>query len=86
MTYAYMTGLEQPSSGVSVSKERRVRGYAVGILRADGLIPMLPGDASNANTFSFPVLYKVLEESGDFTRIAMADPCLLDALIRGVRN
>jgi len=59
--YAYMTGLEQPTDGLSIAKERRIGGHAIGILRLDCLIPLLPGDVSNANTYKFPVLYKIAE-------------------------
>jgi hypothetical protein len=60
MVYGYMTGYEQPGD-FSVSKDRRIGGYAVGIIRSDCTVPFLPGDVANACTFNFPVLYKVVK-------------------------
>jgi aspartate/glutamate racemase len=36
-------------------------GHLVGILMNDSTIPRIPGDPGHAQTFSFPVLYEVLE-------------------------
>src|SRR5258706_14041448 len=35
-------------------------GIAVGILQLDCSLPFIPGDVDNADTYDFPVLYKVV--------------------------
>lgn len=45
-----------------VSGKHPYQGYSVGILMFDGLeFPMPPGDVSNATTYPFPVLLRVME-------------------------
>jgi len=82
--YGYMSGLEQPGKGFPVSPERRVGGMAIGILRTNCLIPMVPGDVGNATTFKFPVLYKVMDEV-EASQIVCSEtnPHVLNGLIKG---
>ena len=35
-------------------------GIAVGILQLDCSLPFIPGDVDNADTYDFPVIYKVV--------------------------
>ncbi|MFC1904105.1 aspartate/glutamate racemase family protein [Chloroflexota bacterium] len=79
MTYGYMPGLEQPGE-FSVPIERRLGGYAIGIIRTDCALPFLPGDVANATTFNFPVLYRLVKGVTP-ERIFAADPALIDELI-----
>jgi len=44
-----------------VSGGRYSYGHLVGILMSDSLIPRIPGDPGHAETFSFPVIYEMLE-------------------------
>jgi len=81
MVYGYTFGLEQPAQ-YSISPGRMTAGFAIGILQLDGLRPLLPGDVSNATTFSFPVLYKVMKGI-TLERVLRADPSIIGDLIEG---
>jgi hypothetical protein len=60
-------------------------GQAIGILMLNTRFPRIPGDIGNATTFSFPVVYKVIEEAKAFN-ITDVDPKLLEPFIRGGRE
>ena len=64
---------------------RAVAGMAVGILVAEAGYPMLPGNVSNACTYDFPVIYKVLENAS-VEKIMQGDPAILDIVINGGRE
>jgi hypothetical protein len=64
---------------------QRVYGFPVGILKLDGGAPYVPGDVSNASTFDFPVMYKVVP-GATFKRVREADESLLDAFIESGRE
>ena len=81
MVYGYTFGLEQPAQ-YSISPGRMTAGFAIGILQVDGLRPLLPGDVSNATTFNFPVLYKVVEGI-TVERLFRAEPSIIAGLIEG---
>ena len=81
MIYGYTLGSEHPAH-YSISKGRMTAGFAIGILQLDGLRPLLPGDVSNATTFNFPVLYKVMKGI-TIERVLRADPSIIVALIAG---
>jgi len=81
MIYGYTLGSEQPAH-YSISKGRMTAGFAIGILQLDGLRPLLPGDVSNATTFNFPVLYKVMKGI-TIERVLRADPSIIVDLIAG---
>jgi len=51
-------------------KGRYVYGPTVGIIQLPANIPMLPGDVGNPTTFSFPVLYELIEEIDPFWVLA----------------
>jgi len=85
MVYGFMPGPEQVDVRVSVPKGQAVAGSAIGILVLDLWYPYLPGNIANASTFSFPVLYKILEGSTG-TQILTGDPALLDMIIDGGRE
>ncbi len=81
MVYGYTFGSEQPAQ-YSISPGRMTAGFAIGILQLDGLRPLLPGDVSNATTFNFPVLYKVMQGI-TLERVLRADPSIIVNLIEG---
>jgi Asp/Glu/hydantoin racemase len=60
-------------------------GQALGILMLNTGFPRIPGDIGNATSFSFPVLYKVIEEAKPFN-ITDVDPKLLTPFIRGAQE
>ena len=64
MTYAYMSGPEQPDVDIQMAKGQAVAGCAIGILALDLWYPLMPGNVANASTFDFPVLFKILKGSG----------------------
>lgn len=86
MSYEYTLGFEQPAEGMPHAKERRVGGFAIGVLRMDAVIPFLPGDVSNASTFNFPMLYKVVKGVSRKEVIYNPDPNVVDKLIKAGRE
>jgi Asp/Glu/hydantoin racemase len=46
----------------TISGGQTTYGHMVGILMTDSIIPRIPGDPGNAQTFPFPVIYEVLED------------------------
>lgn len=82
MTYAYMSGWEQPDTEIQIRKGQAVAGNTIGILVLDLWYPYLPGNVANASTYSFPVLFKILKGSTG-QQIRTADPVLLDMVIEG---
>jgi len=85
MVYGFMPGPEQVDVQVLVPKGQAVAGSAIGILVLDLWYPYLPGNVANASTFSFPVLYKILEGSTG-AQILTGDPVLLDMIVDGGRE
>lgn len=81
MIHGYLSGLKQPNQQILIPKERRIGGHAIGIIKVDVVCPMLPGDVSNATTFNFPVLYKVVEKSHP-EQFSVGDRTALDNVIR----
>jgi len=80
MTYGFMPGPEQPDTKVSILKEQRIQGCAMGIILLDLWYPVVPGNVANASTFDFPVMYKILKGT-TVSRIFGADPAILDLLL-----
>jgi len=60
-------------------------GLTIGILQSNAHIPMPPGDVGNASSFSFPVVYRLVEELTSERLIVQADPTLAGPLIREAR-
>ena len=54
---------------------------AIGIIMLDTLFPRIPGDVGNPDTFSFPVLYKVVKGANPTRVVKDADPLLLQCFI-----
>ena len=56
-------------------------GTTIGILALNINLPVIPGDVGNASTFSFPVLYRVVEELvTDRADRALTEPVVREAL------
>ena len=85
MTYAFMSGREQPDLELRVPKGQVIAGAAIGILVLDLWYPLLPGNVANASTYDFSVLYERLEgATGEM--IFRADPALLEMIVEGGRK
>lgn len=84
MTYAYLPGSHHFDAEISSSKGQHVAGNAIGILVLPVWYPLFPGNVANANTYNFPVLYRVLERAS-VERTLGADPALLGEMIEGGR-
>ena len=85
MTYAFMSGREQPDLELRVPQGQVIAGAAIGILVLDLWYPLLPGNVANASTYDFPVLYERLEgATGEM--IFRADPALLEMIVEGGRK
>ncbi|WP_163969792.1 aspartate/glutamate racemase family protein [Oceanobacillus halotolerans] len=55
-------------------------GFTVGILMLDTYVPMIPGDVGNATTYSYPVLYRTLDNV-TATKIANKDSTVVPEII-----
>lgn len=62
---------------------RTIYGQSIGILMLDTRFPRLPGDIGNAATFSYPVMYKIVEQAtvGRVVKEA-ADAGLVEPFVR----
>ncbi len=54
---------------------------AIGIIMLDTVFPRIPGDVGNPDTFTFPVLYKVVKGANPTRVVKDADPLLLQLFI-----
>jgi hypothetical protein len=79
MVYTYTNGIEQPDTAVSITKEQRIAGHAIGIIVLDVWYPLLPGNVANATSYHFPVLYRTLKGAG--AEVLKGDTALLDKII-----
>jgi len=85
MTYAYISGPEQPNVQLSIPKGQVIAGNAIGIIAYPIWYPLVPGNVANATSYTFPVLYKVLEGvSAD--ELSRGDPAVLGPLIEAGRE
>lgn len=58
---------------------------SIGILQSNSHIAMAPGDVGNAQTFKFPVVYRIVDELSSDRLIVQADPTLEGPIIREAR-
>jgi Asp/Glu/hydantoin racemase len=65
---------------------RRIYGFPIGILMLEARFPRIPGDMGNAGTFSFPVLYRVVEQASPDRVVRRHDAALLDPFIAAARE
>ncbi len=82
MSYAFITGPEQPNADITTIQGQAVAGQAVGILVIDTWYPLVPGNVANACTYKFPVAYKILK-GVTIEQIMNGDPNLLETVIEG---
>lgn len=93
MIHGYMSRANIDEELYAPKGKYQVGGCAVGILAVDGLWnPLVPGCVHNATTWDFPVLYKVVEETANWSVLnANAEggpfsPRVRDALIAGAKE
>jgi len=65
---------------------KAVYGASVGILMLDARFPRIPGDAGNATTWPFPVLYKVVRDATPDRVVRKEAAGLLEAFIAAARE
>ncbi len=65
---------------------KNVYGAAVGILMLESQFPRIPGDAGNAGTWPFPVMYKVIEGASPEHAVLQSADGLLDTFVDGARE
>ena len=65
---------------------RNTYGHKIGILTLETSIPRPPGDAGNATTFDFPVVYKLIKGATRDRILITQDPALLGSFIEGARE
>ena len=61
---------------------RTIYGQSIGILMLDTRFPRLPGDIGNATTFSYPVMYKIVEQATVDRVVKAADAGLIEPFVR----
>ncbi|MDD7023804.1 MAG: aspartate/glutamate racemase family protein [Oscillospiraceae bacterium] len=61
---------------------RTIYGQSIGILMLDTRFPRLPGDIGNATTFSYPVMYKIVEQATVDRVVKEADAGLIEPFVR----
>ncbi len=65
---------------------KRIYGFPIGILMLEARFPRIPGDMGNAGTFSFPVLYRVVEHASPDRVVRHQDAALLDPFVQAARE
>ena len=64
-----------------INSATAANGPAIGIIMLDTVFPRIPGDVGNPDTFTFPVLYKVVKGANPTRVVKDADPLLLQLFI-----
>lgn len=71
--YTYTVGYDQEE--VSIREGQMVAGAAIGVIQMGPVrVPWVPGNVSNATTFSFPVLYQRMEGVATTEMVVSAKP------------
>jgi len=65
----------------SIDKGQYISGYTIGILHLKVWYPLLPGNVVNANTFDFPVRYKLIPDATQL-KVHRGDPSLIENIIQ----
>ncbi|RLK07604.1 aspartate/glutamate racemase family protein [Ruegeria conchae] len=65
---------------------KSIYGASVGILMLDAQFPRIPGDMGNAQTWSFPVLYRIVRNASPDLVVRQRAEGLLDAFIDAARD
>lgn len=69
-----------------VSGGKAIYGAAVGILMLEARFPRIPGDMGNAQTWPFPVLYRVVRDASPDRAVRQGAAGLGDAFIAAARD
>lgn len=85
MSYAYMSGWDQPKGQIFIPKGQASAGHSIGILVLDVWYPLVPGNVANASTYDFPVLLQILK-GATIERVVAGDSSLLPLIIDGARE
>ena len=64
--------------------QRSLNGFSIGVLCIDSHYPIIPGNVQHAGTFSFPVLYGIVEDV-DLNALLAGDRALEPRILRAGR-
>lgn len=65
---------------------KAIYGASIGILMLDARFPRIPGDVGNAETWPFPVLYKIVDGASPDLIVRHGAPGMLDPFINAARE
>jgi Asp/Glu/hydantoin racemase len=65
---------------------KNIFGFSIGILMLESKFPRIPGDMGNANTWDFPVLYKVVKNASPDAVVRKGDRNLLGSFITAAKE
>jgi len=77
---------ERPNHGRIAHGGKAIYGARLGILMLEARFPRIPGDMGNAETWPFPVLYKVVKGASPQRVVNERASGLLDAFLAGARE
>ena len=77
---------DQPNHDRTAHGGKAIYGAALGILMLEARFPRIPGDMGNAETWPFPVLYKVVKGESPERVVRERANGLLDAFLAGARE
>jgi hypothetical protein len=77
---------QSPGKGTIAAGGKALYGASVGILMLEARFPRIPGDAGNARTWRFPVLYRVVREATPDRVVRRNAEGLLDAFVEAARE
>jgi hypothetical protein len=81
-TLSWIPGPDQPDEEVHFTEHRIVSGVAIGIICTGLWRPVFPGNVCNASSYTFPVIYQIIEEKILPEQTIVGDPALIPILIR----
>jgi hypothetical protein len=71
---------------LKVTGGKNIYGFSIGILMLESRFPRIPGDMGNANTWNFPVLYKIIKGASPDAVIRKGGRNLLESFISGAKE
>jgi Asp/Glu/hydantoin racemase len=77
---------ERPNHDRIAHGGKAIYGASLGILMLEACFPRIPGDMGNAETWPFPVLYKVVKGASPERVVRERSNGLLDAFLTGARE
>ena len=75
-----------PVYQVDPNSRRVTYGVTLGVIVMKSRVPCIPGSVSNASSYGYPVLYRVVDELDTKRLVYDADPKLLDPILRAARE